>query len=202
MNDQTPATEETDVPQLSAQDISDLSAMGINAAEYAAGETEKPELTRNLLLVWVDLFNNFETSDQKIDIDLAQNILARWPQLTYRDLPEYQRIYFRLGVMLRDVLLEVIKRHESCTSYIGEEDGKENWSTYLDLLVQWNLALDRYDEVWTPTQKNAAAAVAASLSVRGFVFERGGVVAHLDLIGFQLSDDEFFEALTAAKEEK
>lgn len=180
----------TDQP-LSEQDERDLALLDPDDA------TPK----RCLLETWKELLTDVErVRDEPIPVGIAMKTVRSWPFLTFQDTAVYHRRYHDLIIELREILLEAIRANPDALVHVGPEDGTENHAIYRDILVAWHLVLDTYEDDWRAEDPDAHIMAAILPDARAFFFSQVGLAGHLDSIGFSLADDEFTEALQAARE--
>lgn len=184
-------------PKLTEQDFADLEALGA-----------KPEdvTPRTILEIWREVLSNIEVSRaQPIPGVVAHKVVSTWPKLSYQDTVEYYEQYHDILVELREVLHDLLAEHPDALQFTGitadgqPEDLVENSKHYQDLLVSWNLVLEKHELDWRAGAPDSHISIAALIDAREFFFARTGLTGHLDTIGFQLSDEDFMAALEAAR---
>ena len=186
-------TEQTNQPELSAQDKADLAALGVPAEEV----TE-----RTLLVLWADVLSNAEANaDEPIPVGVASKTVASWPFLTFQETAIYHRLYHQVLGECYVELQEVIRDNPDALGWTGHDDGRENHKLYRELLVRWHMILDDHESAWRAEDEDSHIWVAVIADARAFFFSQMGLAGHLDVIGFSLTDGEFMDALQRAREE-
>lgn len=182
---------------LTDQDRADLKSMGIDP------DAEQPQ-QRSLLVIWTELLKDVEKiAEEPITALVAHKVVSSWPKLSYQDTAIYHRRYHELVLEARDVLTDLVSDlEEGALERTGEDDVEGNAQAYLDLLVAWNLLLDEHEANWLAEDERSHIEIAALIDVRAFIFSDTGFAGQLAAIGFQLSNEEFFEALETARAAK
>lgn len=174
---------ETNDVKLSAKDEADLAGIGISSND----PTE-----RSIAAVWVSLFENVETvSAQRIPINVAAAVAGRWPFLKIQDTALYHEYYHQLLGECGEVVRTVVEEHPGCLDWHGDDDAEHNHPVYLDILVHWNILLDSYEEEWDAQAADSHIWMAVIPDVRASLFSAQGYAGHLDVIGYQLSEETF-----------
>ena len=178
----------TEIP-LTEQDKLDLALL-------AAEPTQ-----RSLLAVWAAVLEDIDTvAARPIPVTVASKVVASWPFLTFQETALYHQDFHQILGSLRSVLRDYLRENPDATSFVGDEDAQENHKIYLDVLVDWHMALDSLEENWRAEHPHSHIRVAAIADARAFFFAQTGLAGHLDAIGFSLSNDEFLDAVRAVRE--
>gem|GEM_PF-3914430 len=181
---------------LTEQDKSDLAQMGIEVPE----DEVVPQ--HSLLFIWRDLLSHVpKSAAEPIPMVVAHKVVNSWPKLTYQDTAKYHVLYHQFLQQAADLVDEAIAKRPEAIDFVGEDDLTENGKTYLDLLVQWHLALDRFEHTeWRAEDEDSHIKLAAVIDARATLFSDTGLTGHLDAIHFRVTDEEFLAAVEAAKE--
>lgn len=186
-------------PELTAEDQRDLDLLN---SEEPGEEQEAPAIERCLLDTWRHLLDSIEESaDAGVNMESAQRIVATWPKISYAQTVGYHRRYHELMRLMRTELQLIIKDNPGALDHVGPADAQENHELYVRLLGRWNARLERIIEAWAPTDPSAAIEVAAVSGVQEAIFGQMGLANHLDVIGFQLTEQEMAEAFLTARDE-
>ena len=169
------------------------------AAATSEEAAEAPE--HALLKVWLMVLGNVEEAlETRLSMAAVNNIVRTWPQIKVQEAMQYHRCYHEQLLKMRSILEAIVATDEECLDRIGEDDVQENRDLYLELLTEWQRQLVRWEVQWDPNDDDAHVVLAASLTVAEFFFGSQGLVHHLDLRGFVLSDAEA-EAIWANAQE-
>ena len=179
-------------PTLTQEDKEDLESLRIPL------EGETP---RALLDTWSQLLDSIElTKAEPIAIVVAARIVASWPFLTFQETARYHELYHDLLIECRAIVRDYINDNPGCLNWVGDEDVENNHAIYTGIIVDWNLLLDRYESEWLAEDDESHLWVAVIADTRAFLFSGTGMIAHLDAIGYQLSNEDFLAALAEAQE--
>jgi len=161
---------------------------------------------RTLLEVWravLEPATTGEMREEPISPQWATKMVTTYPGVGFADVEAIHHGVFELAAELAEILDSEIATDDECLKKASaEEDGTENARHYKDLLAAWQVHLVQEELAWRPSHSGAAVDLAILSEVQQMFLGETGLVAHLDSIGFQLSDGQFLEALVAAKEEK
>lgn len=186
--------------------MSSKTKAAIAAAEEVAEELEFEEQSEDglsLLALWSDVLANVEAvREQGVDMALAGRIVSQWPQISFQEVSRYHEYYHDLLLRLRDILSDAIKENPGAADFTESDDIAENHAIYKQLVIDWNILLDREELAWDVDSADSHITYAAVIDARTFLFNRNGFAGHLDARGFTLSTEEITEAILAAREEK
>jgi len=161
-------------------DLADISPEDIEAA------LEK----RTLLESWSKLLDSIdEVRTQHLGPQEASRILKNWPPLKTQELDKYLTKYYDYMTAMREILRIEIEGDPSALENISD-DAVDNKGHYLNLLLQWQLQLDRWGEEWLCTAKDAHISLAALAETQNFFFGSTGILQHLDSIQFEFTEED------------
>lgn len=167
--------------------------------EILSDATSAPEFS--LLKVWSELLSNLEAeAELPIPMGPAGQLTAIWPKLSFQDLDTYSDLYYSYLLEARDALHEVIRENPGCTDYEGDEDAEQNRLLYRQLVVDWNVLLDRREMAWRSSDPDSHISYAALVDARRFLFERDGLAGHLEARGITFQTDDIRDEILAARE--
>ena len=182
MNDRT---QDIDLLMAAAEEI-------VESVEYdeEAADDSAPVPTHTLLEVWQAVLSNIEAAEkEKVEMRIAARLVGRYPQLKFQDLPKYAQSYNDRLKVMREILQREIESDPKCFTRV-EDDGEANRHHYLNLLAQWQVQLQRFEAAWDPADRNSHITFAAIADVHEFVLGEKGLVAHLDAIEFEYSEED------------
>lgn len=155
----------------------------------------------SLLRVWSELLSNLEAeAELSIPMGPAGQLTAIWPKLAFQDLDTYSDLYYSYLLEARDVLHEIIQDNPGCMDFEGEEDAEQNRRHYRQLVVDWNVLLDRREMAWRASDPDSHISYAALVDARRFLFDREGLAGHLEARGITFATDEIREEILAARQ--
>ena len=158
------------------------------AAEEQQEQVEPKKHT--LLEVWTEILSNIEDSeDRPVSTGDAVKLLRSWPGLTYQDIPAYIAGYHSNLKQLRAILLSEYENDKNAFKFV-EDDATRNKTHYLNLLANWQIQVSLWEQGWNPAQNDAAIWAAAFNDAANFVIGQSGLVAHLDSINFEYTEDD------------
>lgn len=189
-------TTKNDDVELSEQDVEDLASMGLGPD----GEPLAPD--RSLLRIWREVLSNIERlAAEPVSMGVAGKIVAGWPALTFQDTPRYHELYHEYLLDIRALLDAVIEDNPGAIDHEGDDDMKENYELYKELVIGWNLRLDELESAWRAEDEDSHIQYAALVDARGFLFSPMGLAGHLEAKGFELDSQEVIDALKAMRGE-
>lgn len=179
----------TDAP-LNAKDQADLDLLG---------STNEP--MRTLLEIWRNVLGNIEAErGGRVSPAAANQLVNIWPKLTFADVSVYTNAYYDYLLDLRDILDAEIAKDKKAFKHTAprrpdgtldpDGDAIKNGPRYRELLAAWQERIILWEHQWDSDAADAAARVAAIADATAFYVGPQGLVANLDDIGFQLTDDE------------
>lgn len=175
-----------------------------------ARELDPPEQTpyHTLLEVWRAVLKparDGTARSQPVTPQWATKIVSTYPEVTFRQTVDVHHLMFDLIDSLGQILDDIIKDDDqSLTHASPQEDVENNSAHYIRVLTEWQTYMLREEMGWNPLDANASIFLAALSEVHGMFFGEKGLVAHLDAIGFQFTEDDqqnLQEALEATKQE-
>jgi hypothetical protein len=181
---------------LSDKDQRDLESL---AAEPSADKV-MPFFT--ILKVWLELLKPAAAQARdRVEPQWASRICSMYPQLVFADMIEYRARFFAKIEALRLILEDEVGTDDECLTYTTpEEDREYNSQHYKNILTDWQIEVLDWELEWDTSDPSAAAELAAISEVHKMFFGDTGLVAHLDNIKFEFTDDDR-QALAKALEE-
>lgn len=161
-----------------------------------ASELEAPEETkyRTLLEVWravLEPASQGVMRQDPISPQWATKMVTTYPGIGFKDVLDIHHGFFDLATELAQILADEIATDEKCLQYTSaEEDREENAEHYKNLLAGWQINLLVEELAWHPNDDNAAVKLAVLSEVQQMFLGQNGLVAHLDSIGFQFTEED------------
>ena len=169
-----------------------IETMPEDVQEFLDAANAAPDtVEHSLLKVWTEVLSNIEAAmDTKLSMVSVNSITRAWPQIKVQEANAYHWAYHSNLLVMRRILEEVVASDEDALGRTGSDDIEKNRKHYLELLTEWQRQIVRWEQDWDPTDEEAHVWLAAYLTVGEFFFGDQGLIRHLDLRGFKLSDDE------------
>lgn len=173
-----------------------------------ASELDAPEGStyHTLLEVWRALLAPAREgmASEPVSPQWATKIVNTYPEITYRDTVRVNALLYQIVDELAGILDVEIATDDECLKHTSvEEDRTENSPHYMNLLRDWQIHLMLKELAWDPTDEEAAITLAALSEVHAMFLGQNGLVAHLDSIQFQFTEDDqeaLQQALVAVRE--
>lgn len=169
-------------------------------------ESHEPAPYRTLLEIWravLEPATAGEMRDEPISPQWATKMVTTYPEVRFADVLAIHHGVFDLAAELAALLDEEIALDDECLNRTSaEEDARENAGHYRSLLAAWQTELIRRELQWRPDKEGAAVTLAVLSEVQQMFLGQQGLVAHLDSIGFQFTEDdqaELQKVLTEAR---
>lgn len=157
-------------------------------------ESREPSPYRTLLEIWravLEPATTGEMRDEPISPQWATKMVTTYPEVRFADVLKIHHGVFDLAAILAALLDEEIALDDECLNRTSaEEDARENAVHYRSLLAAWQTELIRQELLWRPDKEDAAVTLAVLSEVQQMFLGQQGLVAHLDSIGFQFTDDD------------
>lgn len=183
---------------LTPADLADLETLGLDAD----GEEIPTPTKRTLLELWNEIFSSLEANEaEKIDPATASRVISAWPQMKIQEVARYHEIYYARLRELRTILHILIEAHPKALENT-EDDAEKNGDLYTELLIDWQVCIQEWQQEWTCTDAEAHIQLAAEADALNFTVGAHGLANHLSEIGFDFSDErqaQIVEALEDAK---
>ena len=175
-----------------------------DASELDGAQEEQPY--RTLLEIWRAVLEPAkEMSDDPISPQWATKMVQTYPEVRYKDVEHIHVGVFETAAELAQILDDHIAEDDECLKKLNaEEDAVENARLYRGILIDWQVYFVEQEVQWRPSDDDAAIRLAILSEVQQMFLGQTGLVAHLDSIGFQYTEDdqrELTEALVRAKNE-
>ena len=172
----------------------EIEALMSQVTEVLSGIPETPERPEaephTLLEIWAAVLSNIEHVEaQPVSMQMAARITSVYPQIKVQECGLYMTCYHSALRELRSILLDEIESDPDCFKY-AEDDAVKNRHHYLNLLTQWQLQVQQWDKEWDCTELEAHIWLAAYADAGTFVLGKEGLVAHLDQINFEFTDED------------
>lgn len=178
-------------------DVSELTEGGHDKAPY-----------RSLLEIWravIEPAAHGEMRKDPISPQWATKMVTTYPGIGFADVEGIHHGVFDLAAELGELLDEEIATDDECLKVISaEEDVEQNSGHYRNMLIAWQTHLMLLELSWNPSDPGAAVDLAVMSEVQQMFLGQTGLVAHLDTIGFQYTEEdqaELSQRLTARRAE-
>lgn len=166
-------------------------------ADFTVNKTETEEKSyHSILQVWRAILEPAEEGLLKDPITpmWASKIVGSYQGVVFSDMPHMKKRYYERIVELRDILDGFITADDECLNVLDEkEDLEHNRATYLEVLLQWQLAIATWELEWDCMNPYAGAEIAAIAEVQQMFFgsqNRQGLTAYLESIKLDLTDED------------
>ena len=124
----------------------------------------------------------------------ATRITSSYREVNFKDMGEVKERYYNKLVELRNIVDEIIASDDECLNVLSaEEDLEHNAAHYRRALLDWQLAIVKWEVEWDYPDPNAGAEIAAISEVQQMFFgsqQRQGITAYLESINLELTDDD------------
>jgi hypothetical protein len=171
-----------------------------------APDVPEPEY-HTLLEVWRAVLKpaSMGMANEPITPQWATRIVQTYPQVTFRDTPAVNTMFFMVVNELAQILEEVIASDDQCLKWTAaEDDVAHNSEHYKTVLTDWQVHMLRRELEWSPTEPDAAVMLAALSEAHNMFFGEKGLIAHLESIKFQFTEadqEELSNTLNGARAE-
>ena len=157
------------------------------AEEFLAAKSDEPK-PRVLLETWRILLNDIEkASTEKPGWQVSARIIRDYPGAKISDVLVYHRIFHERLIELRDILDYEISTDPECFKRT-DDDPESNAHHYINLIELWQEQLVQWERDWDPADPDALMDMAACADAGNFFLGSKGLLAHLDTIGFVLTE--------------
>lgn len=127
----------------------------------------------------------------------ANRITSSYREVNFCDMDEVKTRYYEKLLELRDLLDLEINSDEECLNVAdATEDREQNAKHYVNLLLQWQLAVVGWEVNWRHDDPAAGAEIAAISEVQQMFFgspQRQGLTAYLESINLEITDADRVE---------
>ena len=151
-----------------------------------------PAKYRTLLEIWgviIEPSHTGEMKEEPISPQWATKMVTTYPWIAFRDVRAIHEGVFEVAAELAAVLAEEVASDDECLKKSSaEEDAQENAGHYRSVLTGWQLALLKRELEWNPDDADAAISLAVLSEVQQMFLGATGLVAHLDIIGFEFTE--------------
>lgn len=161
-----------------------------------ASELDPPEPAqyRTLLEIWravLEPARGTSMRSEPIGPQWATKIVSTYPGVGFADVVDVHEGVFSMVEEMAAILDDEIATDEECLNRVNaEEDAQENAEHYRNLLAGWQVHLLTEELAWHPSDRNAAVQLAVLSEVQQMFLGQTGLVAHLDSIGFQFTEQD------------
>ncbi len=145
-----------------------------------------------LLKVFKHLLEPVKTlKDEKLTMQYCSRIIDNYSGIEFKDMENYNNQYVDYVLELLNILDEIIASDDECLNVTNEdEDLEHNRVNYLNLVLQWQIAMQQWSFDWDCLDKKAAIKLAAQNEAGLLAFGEKGLVGFFSSIQFNLTDDE------------
>lgn len=161
------------------------------------GEAQPQAPYRTLLEVWRAVLEPAGTGEMRTDPispQWATKMVTTYPGVGFADVEGIHHGVFDMAAELAEMLDDEIASDDECLKKAtAEEDATENARHYKDMLAKWQAHLVQAELAWRPSHREAAVELAVLSEVQQMFLGEMGLVAHLDSIGFQFTDEDRLE---------
>lgn len=180
MNEQQPAEQ----IQFSEQDVADLAAIGVT-------EGNVPEF-HPILEVWRKVMEPIEGEAAKpVTPQYANRMVTQYQGVSFADMLDFHHRYYGKLLEMRAILDLEIATDADCLTYRSpEEDVEHNTGHYKNLLTTWQLAFLQWELDWDCQDPLAGVELGAISEVHKFMFGDTGILAFLDNIKFEYTEQD------------
>lgn len=158
------------------------------------GEAQPQAPYRTLLEVWRAVLEPARTGEMRsepISPQWATKMVTTYPGIGFGDVEAIHHGVFDLAGMLAALLDdEVATDDEALKKASAAEDAEENAGHYRYMLAAWQTTLLQEELNWRPSADDAAVQLAVLSEVQQMFLGETGLVAHLDTIGFQFTEED------------
>lgn len=155
-----------------------------------------------VLKIWQTLLSAAQNvRNESITPQWAVKVTQDYPQLSFADMPFYRDMLYNKIDLFKEVLNIEIESDDECLKVISpEEDLERNGRLYLNVLILWQKLILTWELDWNCEDPDAAVELATIADVHKMFFADNGIVALLEEIKFEMTDDKR-ELLTEELEE-
>lgn len=158
------------------------------------GEAQEQAPYRTLLEVWRAVLEPAVTGEMRTDPispQWATKMVTTYPGIGFADVEGIHHGVFDMAAELAVILQEEIDSDDECLKKAtAEEDATENAAHYKYLLAAWQVHLVQAELSWRPSHREAALELAILSEVQQMFLGEMGLVAHLDSIGFEFTEED------------
>lgn len=194
MTDDQPTSEHIDFTD---QDVEDLRSLGVTTGD-------EPQF-HPILEVWREVLKPAHTErDGKVTPQYANKIVSGYHGIEFVDMNVFRDRYYSKVIDLEKILHEVIESDDQCLlASTPEEDREMNSKHYRTVLLEWQKQFLTWELEWDTTDPLAGVEMGSVAEVHKMFFSEMGIVAYLQNIQFQFTEQdqaEIAEALQALKD--
>lgn len=154
----------------------------------------EPAKYRTLLEIWGVILEpavGGEMREEPISPQWATKMVTTYPGIGFKQVTPIHYGVFALAAELAGILKEEVASDDECLKKASaEEDAEENAGHYRSLLAGWQIHLLLKELEWNPEDDDAAVQLAVLSEVQQMFLGQTGLVAHLDNIGFEFTEDD------------
>lgn len=147
-------------------------------------------LSHTILEIWKEVLSNID-KEAALDITPQSSIalLASWPHLKVQEHSAYSKLYYTILKEFQQVVLDIIEENPTALKNI-EDDNTENHDLYIEILGNWQLIAREWEDEWDASKEDSHVYLAALADAINFVLSSQGLVAHLDEISLQITEED------------
>lgn len=121
----------------------------------------------------------------------ANTITSRYREIDFKDMLDFSESYFDKVQELQQILRHHIEEDdEALKQPTPEEDLEYNGARYKQLLIDWQKAFLLWELAWDCTDASAAIDIAAISEVHKMFFDQQGLIALLEQINFEFTEQD------------
>lgn len=180
MSDEQP----TEHIEFSDEDLEDLHKIGVTGGD-------EPQF-HPILQVWREVLKPGRSEkDAKVTPQYANRIVSSYRGIDFADMNDFRDRFYSKIMALEDILLAEIDSDDQCLlPTTPEEDNQVNSVHYRNLLLEWQKEFLRWELAWETTDPLAAVEVGAIGEVHKMFFAQDGIVAYLQNIQFEFTEQQ------------
>lgn len=121
----------------------------------------------------------------------TNRIVGTYNGIAFKDMIDFQESYYDKVEELRQILAYHIEEDDEALNVMSaEEDLEHNGTRYKQVLIDWQKAFLLWELAWDCTDASAAVDLAAIAEVHKMFFNENGLVALLEQIQFQFTEQD------------
>lgn len=143
-----------------------------------------------VLQVWLEVLKQENLDlNRAITPRWATNIVSKYDEISFADMPVYVEEYFDIVVACRDIVQAQVDDNPECLVFNdAAEDALENAPIYKDILLGWQLEFLKRELTWNCEDPRAAVKIAALSEAHGVFFGETGLSGHLEVIKLEFTE--------------
>jgi len=171
--------------------VTDATLPEFDTVQDILDEAEKVQF-HTILEVWREVLKPAQTERTKpITPQWANRICTTYREINFADMLEFRDRYFDKIAELLGILVAEIESDDECLKFTTpEEDVEFNSHHYLNILINWQKTFLGWELEWDCADPDAGVELGSISEVHRMFFDQNGLVALLDQIKFEFTDDD------------